>query len=177
MRQLESERRQRQIVLGAGDAIAMLGFVIAGFASHSMYNNWLFNLVRVGAPFLIGWFAVEPLTGAYRLPEPGRRADFMRRSALNWLLGVAVGLFLRATVFRDSFVPTFALVTLGVTGVFMLGWRAIFLWLGGHYAQEISPAPSGGESRPIPIKTSRTRSATAGGAQTSALPKEPIERP
>src|SRR5687768_11728322 len=114
MRDHESEGRWRQLLLAAGDAIAMIAFGIVRFASHGMFSNWLFHVTRVGAPFLIGWFAAEPLTGAYRLPEPGRPRAFMARSALNWLLSMAIGLFLRATVFREGFVPTFALVTLGV---------------------------------------------------------------
>jgi undecaprenyl pyrophosphate phosphatase UppP len=116
-------------VLAAGDAIALLLWVVAGLASHQMWGSWLFNLLRVAAPFLIGWFAVAPFTGAYRLPRPDERGQFMRRSALTWLIATAVGLALRSTIFRSTFFLTFALITLLITGIFVLGWRATFAWL------------------------------------------------
>ena len=122
--------RQRSLpALIVGDVVALLLFVVAGLANHRMNSNWLFNLLRISAPFLIGWFAVAPFTGAYTLPAKGAARAFLRRSALNWLLGVGLGLALRATLFREGFVPTFAAVTTIVTGLFVMGWRGLFVWL------------------------------------------------
>ncbi len=118
-----------QRMLAGGDAAALVLWVIVGLASHQMQTSWLWNVLRVSAPFLAGWFAVAPWTGAYQLPERGERMGFMRRSLVTWLLGVALGLLLRAIVFRDDVPPTFALITLLVTAVFVLGWRATFAWL------------------------------------------------
>ena len=123
------DHRRSLPVLIVGDVVALLLFVVVGLASHRMNTSWLFNLLRIGTPFLIGWFAVAPLTGAYTLPAKDGARDFLRRSALNWLLGVGLGLALRATLFREGFVPTFATITTLVTGVFVMGWRGLFAWL------------------------------------------------
>ncbi len=129
---LETSDRERSLpVLVAGDVVALLLWVVAGLATHQMYSHWLLNVIRVAAPFLIGWFVVAPFTGAYRLPAPSRR-DFLARSALTWLAGVAIGLLLRATLFGNGFVPIFAVVTLVVTAVFVLGWRTAFAFLLDH---------------------------------------------
>lgn len=135
-----SSRTRDHQVLAAGDVLALLVWVVAGLASHQMWSHWLLNVLRVAAPFVIGWFGVTPITGAYQLPEIDSRTAFMRRSALTWLLGTAVGLVLRATVFRSGFVLTFALVTLIVTGVLVLGWRATFAWLIQPLLHGASPA-------------------------------------
>ncbi len=112
-------------VLVAGDVLAVLLFVVVGRASHHEDGSWLFNLARIGSPFLLGWFAVAPFTGAYQLPFP-RRALWLRRSALTWLLGICFGLVLRRFLFRDLVPPTFAVITLIFTGIFLLGWRTVF---------------------------------------------------
>ena len=105
----------------------MVLWVIVGLGSHNMTSNWLFNVVRVVAPFLLGWFAVAPFVGAYRIS--GNRRSFLLRSALAWLVGTALGLLLRATLFGEGFVPSFAAVTVVVTGIFVMGWRTAFALL------------------------------------------------
>ena len=124
IRAFVSQRRLE--VLIAGDAAALLLFVAVGLASHEMNTNVLWNLVRIATPFLLGWFLVAPFTQAYDLSTVQQTGTFMRRSAITWLGGIGLGLLLRATLFREGFVPTFALVTLIVTGLFLLGWRSIF---------------------------------------------------
>ena len=116
-------------VLVAGDTAAIVGFVVAGFRSHSIPTSWFQHLALISAPFLVGWFAVAPFTGALRAPSMGQRGSFLLRSTVTWLLGIGFGLGLRATVFGEGFVPVFALVTMGVTGLCLLGWRVVFAFL------------------------------------------------
>ena len=126
MRLSAAFRRNRLGILVAGDIIAFVAWAALGLAGHQLTRNWLFNLVRVVAPFVIGWLAVAPFTGAYRAALSRRPRAFLTRSALTWLGGISLGLLLRATLFRSGFGPIFALVTFAVTGVLVLGWRALY---------------------------------------------------
>ncbi len=119
-------------ILIAGDVVAMLLWVALGLASHRMSDNWLQNVVRIVAPFLIGWAVVAPFTRAYDLGALRRPFTFMRRSATCWFLATMLGLVHRATLFGSGFVPVFAAVTLVVTAVLVLGWRAAFMWWARH---------------------------------------------
>ncbi len=129
MKVIPSIRANTLAVLVAGDILAFLAWVLAGLSSHRMGTNIVANVARVVAPFLIGWFVVAPFTGAYRRDLLRSPRAFLGRSALAWLLGVGLGLALRARPFGSGFVPAFAAVTYVVTGVFVLGWRAAFVWL------------------------------------------------
>ncbi len=129
MKVAPSFRENTLALLVVGDILAFLAWVVAGLSSHRMGTNVVANLVRVVAPFLIGWFVVAPFAGAYRRDLLQRPRAFLGRSALAWLLGVGLGLALRARPFGSGFVPAFAAVTYVVTGVFVLGWRGVFVWL------------------------------------------------
>ena len=129
MKHTDAVQRSSLGILVAGDMIAWLAWIVAGLASHAMYENWLLNLVRVGAPFLIAWLVAGPAVGAYRQIAYQARGVFLARSALAWLLATSLGLLLRATLFREGFVPIFALVTFAVTALFVLGWRAVYAWV------------------------------------------------
>ena len=129
MRLTQTRTKASLPVLLAGDVLALLAFVLVGLSSHQMTSGVVANVTRIAAPLLIGWFAAVLLVGAYRLPAPGTRGDFLRRSALAWLLGIGLGLLLRNTVFGSNFSPVFAIITLVFTGLFLLGWRTAFAWL------------------------------------------------
>ena len=129
MKLTDSAQRSALGILVAGDVIAWLAWIVVGLASHSMYESWLLNLSRVAAPFLIAWFVIAPVVGAYRQVSRQSRRRLLARSALAWLLATSLGLLLRRTLFGEGFVPIFALVTFTVTALFVLGWRALFAWI------------------------------------------------
>lgn len=113
-------------ILAIGDVVAVLVFVLVGLENHRMTSNLLFNVVRIAAPFLIGWFVVAPFTGAFSRPLLHRPGAFMLRSVLTWLVGIGIGLVLRNTIFGEDFSRVFAIVTLVFTGIFILSWRGLF---------------------------------------------------
>lgn len=128
MRLGRAQSRYAPVVLLVGDIAALLLWVLLGLQMHRMTDGLLPHLARVAAPFIVGWLAAAGLTGAY-LPSVIRRPrTFMVLSVAAWLLAVAVGLIIRGTVFGEGFVPVFALVTLIFTGLFLLGWRSLFIW-------------------------------------------------
>ena len=114
-------------LLLVGDLVALVAVVLLGFNTHNIGENVALNLLRVLAPFVIGWVGVAALVGAYR--PTGGRAAFLGRSALAWLLGIGLALVLRNTVFGSTFAPVFAVVAYVFNGLFLLGWRAAYAWL------------------------------------------------
>lgn len=107
----------------AGDALAIAGTALVGLLSHGMSADLPPDLLRVGAPFLLGWLAAAALAGAYRPAPPSR---FLARTALAWALGIGLGLVLRNTLFGESWSPTFAVVSYLTHGIALLGWRALY---------------------------------------------------
>ncbi|MDP9380369.1 MAG: DUF3054 domain-containing protein [Chloroflexota bacterium] len=117
-------------LLVLGDVLALAAFIAVGLANHNRTENLLADITRIGAPFLLGWFALAALLGAYR-PAQGR-GSFMLRSALAWALGIGAGLLLRNTVFGSNFSPIFAIISYVFTGLFLIGWRGLYALIFGR---------------------------------------------
>jgi hypothetical protein len=136
-------------MLLAGDTLAYLTFAAIGRMSHSEAAGLgaLGEVFGTAAPFLLGWLAVAPLTGAYRLPapptaqpepartdQPGSRLRFVRstfagRSLLTWLLAMPLGFALRALFLQRGIPVSFAVVASLSVLVIVVGWRVVFAWL------------------------------------------------
>jgi hypothetical protein len=110
-------------ILFAGDLLAIGVFVVAGELQHGRPPA---AGVVTFLEFAAGWLIAAVVVGAYGptpLSSPGRTTLV---AATGWLLGASVGQLIRALVepgFRVS--PTFYLVTLGVGGVLLVGWRLL----------------------------------------------------
>jgi len=106
------------ITAAALDAALVLVFVLIGRASH---NEGLAGVLTTWWPFLaglaIGWLLVR----AWRHP-----ASIVWTGLVVWLCTVVGGLALRALV-GQGVQLSFAIVTTLVLGVFLLGWRAIWM--------------------------------------------------
>jgi hypothetical protein len=126
--QVSEETFALPVGLLIGDVLAFLIFVIVGRTSHGFTNDWLINIVRIVTPFLIGWFVASFPLGAYRadlLQHPG---SLMGRSVMAWLIGSGIAFALRAFLFQNNVTIPFALTSIAFTGLFLLGWRAVYLW-------------------------------------------------
>ncbi len=126
---LQSQARAQSSVrlLALGDALALVAFLVVGFANHDRTSDLFTEGARIGLPFVIGWFASAIVLGAYALRR-GRRA-FLLRSALAWAVGIAIALLLRNTLFGSQFSLVFAIISYVFTGIFLLGWRAVYAFL------------------------------------------------
>lgn len=111
-----------------GDVLALLVFVVVGRLSHGFTGDWLSNVVRIAAPFLIGWFVAAFPLGAYRPDLLHRPGLLLLRTAPAWLVGNGLAFALRAFLFQDNVTLPFALTSMAFTGLFLLGWRAVYLW-------------------------------------------------
>lgn len=116
------------VTLIAGDVLALLLFVVVGRLSHDMTSDWLANVARIATPFLLGWFLVAVLVGAYRLQLVSDPGQFLLRTIVSWLVGTGLALVFRVLLFGDTVTWAFALVALAFTGLFLISWRGIFLW-------------------------------------------------
>lgn len=116
------------LILALGDGIALLSFVILGRISHGFTSDWIVNVLRISTPFLLGWFVLALLLGAYRLDLLSRPSVMMGRSALAWIGGNLVAFAIRAWFFQNNVTLPFALTSIAFTGLFLLGWRALYLW-------------------------------------------------
>lgn len=127
----------RSVALAVGDAIAFLAFAAAGRNTHAEAAGLgaLPQVIETAAPFMIGWFLVAPLVGAYRADVTSNPQRMLTRSALAWLVAWPIGLGLRALI-RQSGIPlSFALVTLFVVLTIVLIWRLVFALLARRATQ------------------------------------------
>lgn len=97
------------------DAIAIAAFVVLGGNTH---GGTPLHLVWVAVPYLVGWFAAAV---AFRLD---RDPLSVSRTLLVWPFGVALGLALR-TAFVGVLTRPLLLVSFGVLGVLLVGWRLV----------------------------------------------------
>jgi len=124
--------------LALGDVVAVALFAPIGLLSHGegiSAAGLARNLLPVAGGFLVAGLAF----GAWRRPG-------WRRLAAAWLVGVAAGVLVRATVLghgygRTTF--TFMTVTLVVTGLLLLAWRGSLALL-GRRARRRAGVPAGG---------------------------------
>ena len=119
---------RRTALLVIGDALALLIFAALGRASHGEDAGLtaLAQVAETAAPFIIGWFAVAPLFGAYRAQVTGALQPMLARTALTWLVAWPIGLGLRALIRQTTIPVSFALVTFVTVLAIMSLWRGAF---------------------------------------------------
>lgn len=123
--------RKFQIVLVLGDILALLLFVLIGQADHQTVSaeNPLSGLLLAGAPFVVAWLGTAFLLGAYRADVFAPRV-MLTRSLTAWLIALPIGIVLRALLLGRAVIPTmFILVAFAFGGLFVIGWRMIFVLL------------------------------------------------
>ncbi len=116
------------LVLSIGDGIAFLAFAAAGRNTHAEAAGLdaIPQIIETAAPFVIGWFLIAPMVGAYRADVTNNPKRMLARTALAWLIAWPIGLGLRALI-RQSGIPiSFALVALVVVLAIVGIWRLAF---------------------------------------------------
>ena len=113
-------RRIRPWAAAAADVAVVVIFVAIGRRSHGESND-ASGFLSTLWPFLAGLAVGAAVTRLYVSPLAWRRA------VPAWLLTVAVGLALRIGVVGHEFKLSFAIVATSFLGLFLLGWRAVYL--------------------------------------------------
>jgi hypothetical protein len=103
------------------DLGALALFVAIGRESHGI-GGGLAWYVKVLWPFVAGWFAVALVVRLYTATEQ----PWLRLVA-TWVLGIALGLALRAGITHRESLSTFTIVVYVFTGLMTFGWRAVVL--------------------------------------------------
>jgi hypothetical protein len=119
----------RVVALAAGDAASFLLFAAVGRRTHDEASGLsaLLQVAETALPFALGWFAVSPFAGAFRLSKTTGPWRMLARTELAWLLAWPVTLVLRWAIAPDHSVPfSFAMVILLANAVFLGLWRTAF---------------------------------------------------
>jgi hypothetical protein len=120
------------IILIIGDALVMLLFAWVGRRSHSMSILDIRALLTAVAPFIVAWFLVTPWFGLFKADVSQHWRKLLPRLLVAWAIGGPLALVLRALflgrAIPGGIIPSFAVVALGFTTLFMLTWRLGYIW-------------------------------------------------
>lgn len=123
-----ANRRAVPLILLGGDMLVLLLFVFIGQRDHNIVDAQpLVRLLMTAGEFALPWVIAAWLLGAY--PGGGTLTPrrLLARSLTAWLIAVPMGALLRSIVNGSGVIQVpFLLVTLGLGGCFMLGWRLLF---------------------------------------------------
>lgn len=122
--------KERLLLLG-GDWLALGLFVFLGQMEHELVEaNPLPRLLTTSAVFLLPWTAMALLAEVDRVAANTTGRAFLGRSLLTWLAAAPLALLLRAYLQgQATIIVIFMTITMGLGGVFLLGWRALYLLL------------------------------------------------
>ena len=111
-------------LLAGGDLSVLLVFAAIGRASHGEPLGPA-DLMGTALPFALGWFPAAAALGGFGKAAQGGDVGAAARAALkSWAVGVPLGLALRSLAKGYLPAPTFLGITMAVTGVMLVGWRA-----------------------------------------------------
>lgn len=122
--------RSAAAILAVGDWLVLLLFVFTGQRDHAISGPGAVNSLLVTTLSLaLAFTAAAFLLGAYRI-EPGLSwAQWLGRVLTSWLVAAPLGLIVRALLKgQDSIALPFMLVVMGLGGLFVIAWRAVFFW-------------------------------------------------
>ncbi|CEM05849.1 unnamed protein product [Vitrella brassicaformis CCMP3155] len=121
-------------LLASGDAVALLAFALAGRANHGAQQETILSpgVWQTAAPFLIAWFGISPLLGAYTHDATANYKKMAQVLIPAWAVSASMGLALRA-VYRGEQPPgVFVVISLVATAVVLSSWRAFYVLINGE---------------------------------------------
>jgi len=133
------------LILLVGDLLALVLFVYVGQRDHDLVNEaypmlgvLITSIMFAGPWVLTGW-----LLGAFPSRETLSARSLLARTLNAWLVTALSGLLIRSYALGRAVVPTvFITATLVFGGLFLFGWRILFLLLWKLSARRInSSAP------------------------------------
>lgn len=110
------------VPLALGDLLVVLAFVGVGTYHHGATDPAY--ALYVAVPFVVGWFVVGPLAGAYANYPSLRNETFATLG--TWAVAAVIGLALRSTgLFSGSAHPAFGFVMVVAGGAVFVAWRLV----------------------------------------------------
>ncbi|MFB6309059.1 MAG: DUF3054 domain-containing protein [Haloarculaceae archaeon] len=118
--------------VAVGDVVAILTFVVIGEYTHGV--DPLANLGRVAGvalPFLLGWGTVALAGSLYTDDATASVRRALSWTVPAWITAVVVAQLLRGTaLFPGEASLLFALVSTGIGGTAVVGWRVLVTVIG-----------------------------------------------
>lgn len=108
-----------------GDVVTVTLFTALGMLEHRTVAGFSSVLVTA-TPFLIAWIAVGLWLGVFWERAVTTVGIAVRSILLPWILTVPIALQLRTLMLQRGAPISFALVVLGLGGMFLIGWRIIY---------------------------------------------------
>ncbi|MBI3360256.1 MAG: DUF3054 domain-containing protein [Chloroflexi bacterium] len=133
------------LILIAGDLLVLLLFIFAGQREHDLTDpvHPILGVLLTTGEFAVAWLVAGWLLGAF--PKMGGEPEdrpygvrsLLGRSLNAWLVAAPQGVLIRAFFLKRAVIPTVFLgVTLGLGGMFLLGWRLVFALAWGRVVQQ-----------------------------------------
>lgn len=118
--------RRQGAILMLGDAFALLLVTVLGFASHGEAGA-VMRMPSTLLPLALGWVAGAVPLGLYEVPH---WRDWRSLGRVLWAVVLAAPLaaWLRALWLHTAVLPVFVAVLGAFTALFMLLWRAAFVY-------------------------------------------------
>ena len=120
------------LALLGGDLLAVILFVYVGQRDHDLVNpaNPLWGVLYTAGIFALPWAIAGWRLGAFPAPAGLTARSLLARSLNTWLVTAPLGLLLRSYLLGRAVVPiSFITATYVFGGLFLLGWRVVFLLL------------------------------------------------
>ncbi len=117
------------LILRLGDALALLAFVLVGMGTHATLEaaNAAIRFAVLAGPLLLAWFGAAIALGAWAVAPPVSWRALWGRTLAAWLIAAPLALLLRALLLGSGTLAVpFVLVTLGLGGALLLGWRSLY---------------------------------------------------
>jgi hypothetical protein len=113
-------------LLAVGDFLCFMIFAAIGRRSHGEAAGLtaLLSIFLTALPFIVAWFLVAPLVGAFKRDVVADPRKMALRTIIAWLIAWPIGLLFRG-IFVDHAVPplTFALIVLVFNAAILEVWR------------------------------------------------------
>lgn len=113
-------------LLSGGDMLCLLAFSAIGRFSHG-FPVADFETLKTADPFIAGWVLSAYFLGGYGDDGKGFNGygSALAAAARSWLVGIPLGIVIRAATSSHFPQISFVLTAMGSTGVLLLGWRAL----------------------------------------------------
>jgi hypothetical protein len=123
-----NEVRNVTTILIIGDIIILFLFSMLGRMAHQQSLE-LWAVSETTAPFVIGWLVAAVLVGALKPENLTTIRGTLHKAVLAWLIGVPLGLLIRALILQRWFHWSFILITMVGTLVMIVAWRMAYTLL------------------------------------------------
>lgn len=131
---MQAKNLKTVLMLAIGDFFFLALFIFIGEIQHELLNayNPALRVVVQTLVLAIPWLPLAWLLDVYSIEKVVDRGSlwrFLWRTLVVWLYAAPLGLVLRAWVYgAPTVLILFANAALFFGGLFIMGWRLIFMW-------------------------------------------------